>query len=77
MKVKRITKIPNEDVYNMYVDKHNNFAVNGGLIVHNCDSLRYFAIMRQGVSAPPPQEIPYEEYTEFEDYNELEDDGFW
>lgn len=32
-----------EDVYNLEVKDNNNFAVNGGLIVHNCmDSFRYF-----------------------------------
>lgn len=38
-----------EDVYNMEVEDNHNFAVNGGLIVHNCmDDIRYFAytIMR-------------------------------
>lgn len=30
-------------VYNMEVEENHNFAVNGGLIVHNCmDSMRYF-----------------------------------
>lgn len=33
----------NYDVYNMEVDDNHNFAINGGLIVHNCvDSARYF-----------------------------------
>ena len=42
VKVKKIEKIANEDVYNMEVNEHHNFAVNGGYIVHNCmDSLRY------------------------------------
>lgn len=32
-----------EDVYNMEVLGTHNFAVNGGLIVHNCmDATRYF-----------------------------------
>ena len=32
-----------EDVYNMEVADNHNFAVNGGLIVHNCmDNIRYF-----------------------------------
>lgn len=37
-------KIDNiEPVYNMEVEHNHNFAVNGGLIVHNCqDSWRYF-----------------------------------
>ena len=34
---------PNEDVYNMEVMGTHNFAVNGGVIVHNCmDDVRYF-----------------------------------
>ena len=33
----------NEDVYNMEVIGTHNFAVNGGVIVHNCmDEIRYF-----------------------------------
>lgn len=32
-----------EDVYNMEVEDNHNFAVNGGIIVHNCmDAQRYF-----------------------------------
>lgn len=32
-----------EDVYNMEVADNHNFAINGGLIVHNCmDAFRYF-----------------------------------
>ena len=46
----KITKINNEDVYNMEVEKYHNFAVNDGLIVHNCmDCLRYIC-----------QEVPYD-----------------
>ena len=49
-KVLKITKIANEDVYNMEVENYHNFAVNGGLIVHNCmDCLRYIC-----------QEVPYD-----------------
>lgn len=30
------------DVYNMEVETHHNFAINGGIIVHNClDASRY------------------------------------
>lgn len=39
-------------VYNMEVDEHHNFAVNGGIIVHNCmDSMRYFVmtVMRREI----------------------------
>ena len=51
-KVAKIEEIHNEDVYNMEVMGTHNFAVNGGLIVHNCmDSIRYFAftILRERV----------------------------
>lgn len=41
--VKSIRKSGKADVYNMEVDGNHNFAVNGGLIVHNCmDATRYF-----------------------------------
>lgn len=41
-KVKAIRRRPPEPVYNMEVEHFHNFAVNGGLIVHNClDSSRY------------------------------------
>lgn len=35
-KVKSIKCIGKEPVYNMEVENHHNFSVNGGLIVHNC-----------------------------------------
>lgn len=42
VKIKKIKKIGCEPVYNMEVKKYHNFAINGGLIVHNClDALRY------------------------------------
>lgn len=40
--VKSIRRMSAEPVYNMEVERYHNFAVNGGLIVHNCmDSCRY------------------------------------
>lgn len=37
MRVKSITKIPvREDVYDLEVPATHCFAVNGGIIVHNC-----------------------------------------
>lgn len=29
-------------VYNLTVGETHNFAVNGGLVTHNCDAMRYF-----------------------------------
>ncbi len=43
-RVKAIRQAGFADVYNMEVENVYNFAVNGGLIVHNCDAIRYFAI---------------------------------
>ena len=41
--VKSIRKIGKADVYNMEVEDNHNFAIEGGLIVHNCmDATRYF-----------------------------------
>jgi hypothetical protein len=37
-----IRPIGRANVYNMEIDDFHNFAVNGGLIVHNCiDAVRY------------------------------------
>lgn len=45
VKIKRIEKAPNADVYNMEVATHHNFCIADGLIVHNCtDSLRYLTM---------------------------------
>lgn len=41
-KIKSIKYVGKEDVYNMQVKDHHNYSVNGGLIIHNCDALRYF-----------------------------------
>ncbi len=38
---KAIRKVESADVYNMEVKDHHNYSVNGGLIIHNCDALRY------------------------------------
>jgi hypothetical protein len=42
VKVKSVKPVGTADVYNMEVDKHHNFSINGGIIVHNCyDGLTY------------------------------------
>lgn len=43
VKIVKIEEDIHADVYNMEVDDNHNFAINGGLIVHNCmDDTRYF-----------------------------------
>jgi len=34
-KVRRVKYIGKQDTYNMEVEGHHNFSINGGLIVHN------------------------------------------
>lgn len=47
MKVKSVAYSGKADVYNMEVDDTHDFAVQGGVIVHNClDDARYFCMMR-------------------------------
>lgn len=40
-KIKSVKPVGFEPVYNMYVENTNCYAVNGGLIFHNCDAVRY------------------------------------
>lgn len=43
VRIAKIEKDILDDVYNMEVEDNHNFAINGGLIVHNCmDETRYF-----------------------------------
>lgn len=52
VKIKKIKAMGFDDVYNLEVPSVHNFAVNGGLIVHNCiDSLRYAteSLMREPI----------------------------
>lgn len=45
VRVKSVRPIGTADVYNMEVESHHNFAVDGGFIVHNCmDAMRYFVM---------------------------------
>lgn len=42
VKVKSVKYLGKQNVYNMEVETHHNYAVNGGMIIHNCiDALRY------------------------------------
>ena len=46
--IKSIQPDGTEDVYNMEVKGTHNFAVNGGLIIHNCmDAVRYYVKTRK------------------------------
>lgn len=43
MKIASVVECGEEDVYNMEVADNHNFAINGGVVVHNCmDAMRYW-----------------------------------
>ena len=46
MKVKSVKYAGKADVYNMTVEGTHDFVVQGGVITHNCDEIRYFCMMR-------------------------------
>lgn len=46
-KIKKITECEIlEDVYNLEVEYYHNYAICDGLIVHNCDAIRYGIMSR-------------------------------
>lgn len=58
VKIKSIEFDGYEDVFNMEVADHHNYSVNGGFILHNCDSIRYFVVSRPSPTAiPEPKKI--------------------
>jgi hypothetical protein len=61
-KVVSITPAGREDVYNMTVDTYHNYLIEGGIILKNCDGLRYLLRARtKGVEAPKtPEELEIE-----------------
>lgn len=61
-RVRRVRLVGREDVYNMEVDTHHNFAIQGGLIVHNCEAARYGLMSRPArtVIKQPPKPKPYD-----------------
>ena len=62
MKVKRISRAGRADVYNMEVEGTHSFAVQGGVIVHNCyDELRY-VLMENPIAAPRRREPAVERF---------------
>ncbi len=44
MKIKSIKKVPNEAVYNLTINKYHNYLTSSGLVLKNCDALRYFCV---------------------------------
>lgn len=59
LRIVAIRPLPPEDVYNMEVDDTHDFAVEGGIIVHNCyDSIRYGLMTRPWAPYVEPEKAP-------------------
>lgn len=46
MKIVEKRKVNNADVFNMVVDDTHTFVIQGGVVTHNCDCIRYFCMAR-------------------------------
>lgn len=68
MKIKSIRPCGVEPVYNMTVDKYHNYMIAGGLILKNCDALRYYAQLR--TLKPEVQAVQDEEEDRAESYSD-------
>ena len=44
MRIKSIKYIGKQPVYNMTVENTHNYLLDSGIVSHNCDAARYFAI---------------------------------
>lgn len=78
MKIKKITSAGLEPVYNMTVDRFHNYLIDGGTILKNCDSLRYFAVMRtlkpeDVVDTPEYEDNAVEDYDDYMTGGEVDD----
>ena len=43
-RIKSIKYVGKKPVYNLYVDDLHNFLIQGNVVSHNCDALRYYCI---------------------------------
>ena len=72
MKIKSIKKTANEAVYNLTVNKHHNYLTSSGMVLKNCDALRYFCVnftYPSEIEIERKVQVPYA-LREKEDYNQ-------
>ena len=67
MKISRISKAGKEPVYNMVVDEFHNYMIHGGIILKNCDALRYYCISRTMPTLAPTEEYARDEFDDYEE----------
>ena len=68
MRIKSIKPAGIEPVYNMTVEEFHNYLIHGGIILKNCDALRYFCATRTlaaQVAAPVLERAGYETETDY------------
>lgn len=59
MKIMAITPAGTADVYNITVDTYHNFLIKGGVVLKNCDAIRYFLAGRPRPNARPKKPPVY------------------
>ena len=59
MKIMAITPAGTADVYNITVDTYHNFLIKGGVVLKNCDAIRYFLAGRPRPNARPAPKPVY------------------
>jgi len=67
MKVKAVRYSGKTDVYNMVVEDTHNFVIDGGVVSHNCDSMRYMCMSRPVA----PREIVVEKHPYYDPLNQF------
>jgi hypothetical protein len=62
-KIKSIKYVGKKPVYNMNVEDLHNFLIQGGIVSHNCDALRYFCVywINPAVSVKTGKEVKWTE----------------
>ena len=62
-KIKSIKYVGKKPVYNMNVEDLHNFLIQGGIVSHNCDALRYFCVywINPAVSVKTGKQIKWTE----------------
>ena len=68
-KIKSIKYVGKKPVYNLYVEDLHNFLIQGNVISHNCDGLRYYCIYwTHGNLTPKEKERKKWRKDQWEDY---------
>ena len=63
MRVKSVRSAGKEPVYNMTVEEYHNYLIHGGIVLKNCDAIRYFCVTRT-LGAERPEEPMVEDFDE-------------